>query len=256
MCKHLSQFANEQEFNHDQVSLSFSDLNSPCSQVFKNEQSEPLTYDQEEDGTNYGEANTFRLVDILAMCDPPVRYEEVAILGATIDVHILWKCHTDSSPSKKKACVPEIKAARVIYHETDNGFQFDYAEYPDTPAVHHDQRTLVQLAGVRVSFHTSGTGGAFSIVDIVFRIAMVLALLTIANVVVDFFMCWIAPRSRQNYNRKYEMTPDFTDFFVAQERAASIRVQGNAALNHDDDSDDDDESGMGTDHSRPAVASL
>ena len=24
-------------------------------QVFKNEQSEPLTYDQEEDGTNYGE---------------------------------------------------------------------------------------------------------------------------------------------------------------------------------------------------------
>ena len=114
------------------------------------------------------------------------------------------------APSKKKVCVPEIKAARVIYHETDNGFQFDYAEYPDTPAVHHDKRTLVQLAGVRVSFHTSGTGGAFSIVDIVFRIAMVLALLTIANVVVDFFMCWIAPRSRQNYNRKYEMTPDFT----------------------------------------------
>lgn len=150
--------------------------------------------------------NTFTVSDLLLKCEPlPVRYEEVAELGAAIEVQFIWDC-----PVKRKdPCKPLVKARRLdtIFDPDNIGFGFSYPEYVDK-----DNRMLNEVRGVRIFFRTTGVGWMMSLAATITKASMGASLFALANIVADLLMTKIF-HLRSKYNaRKYENTPDFSEY--------------------------------------------
>lgn len=168
--------------------------------------------------------NTFTVRDLLLLCDPPTRYEEIAELGAAIEVQIHWKCSTRSM----HVCRPKIRSKRIdnIFDPENIGFSYSMATY-----LGPDQRIKEQRHGIRLYFKTVGEGSRLSMQITIFKMSTGGALLVLAPIVVDLVMLHFMSKRRRYRARKFIITPDFD--FMNEIEDVEIEV------------DDDDEELMG-----------
>lgn len=189
--------------------------------IYATDMSQPILYP--EPGFN-----TFTVRDLLLLCDPPVRYEEVSELGAAIEVQFVWTCNIDNP----FPCVPTIEARRidVLLSETEIGFKFkkkmDLGE---------DSRRLETRHGIRFYFKTVGTGKKFSVSAMIFKISTGIALLGFSPIIADFMMLNCFKLSKKYEARKYIYSQDFSEYFE------SLEAQGKTGSKVDDEDDDDED---------------
>lgn len=148
--------------------------------------------------------NTFTVRDLLMLCKPlPVRYEEVAELGAVIEVQFFWECNV-----KDKECHPGIKARRLdtVFDPDNIGFGFAYPEYLD-----ETHRVRNEVRGIRIFFRTAGVGKKVSISATITKASMGAALFSIAQIIADLLMTKVFALRKKYKARKFEKTPDFSD---------------------------------------------
>jgi len=148
--------------------------------------------------------NSFTVRELLMLCKPlPVRYEEVAELGAVIEVQFFWECNV-----KEKDCHPTIKARRLdtVFDPENIGFGYAYPEYIDA-----DHRMRNEVRGVRIFFRTAGVGKKISVAATITKLSMGCALFSLANIIADLLMTKVFTLKRKYIARKFEKTPDFSD---------------------------------------------
>lgn len=150
--------------------------------------------------------NTFSVRDLLLMCDPPVRYEEVAELGASIEVQFIWNCNVEH-----EGCDVLINARRVdtIFDENNIGFGFAIPQYTGNG----NERSIGNARGVRLFFRTVGTGRKLSWTSIIMKISTGVALLGVAPILGDLMMLKVFSLGKKYHARKYEYSEDFSEYF-------------------------------------------
>jgi P2X purinoceptor 4 len=161
--------------------------------------------------------NVFTVRELLMMCTPlPVRYEEIAELGAAIEVQFIWDCNV-----KEKDCKPVMKARRLdtIFDPDNIGFGFSYPEYLDD-----NSRLLNEVRGVRIFFKTSGSGRKVSVAATITKASMGASLFSIAQIIADLLMTRLFSLSRKYKARKYETTPDFSEHMEKVEERKKNQV--------------------------------
>lgn len=162
--------------------------------------------------------NVFTVHDLLMKCEPiPVRYEEVAELGAVIEVQFIWECAVKSS----NECVPDVRARRLdtIFDPDNIGFSFSYPEYIDK-----DHRQRNEVRGIRIFFRTTGTGRKMSITAIITKASMGASLFALAQIAADLLMTKVFHLKAKYNARKYENTPDFSEYMeeVEAKKAGAV----------------------------------
>merc|ERR1719235_724848 len=161
------------------------------------------------------------------ICDPPVRYEEIAELGAAIEVQIVWKCNVDGSCVRK----PRARRVDVLMDEDKIGFQFTWPFYTG-----EDQRVENKMSGVRFYFRTVGTGFKVSLAAIIMKCSTGIALLGFAPIIADLIMVNCFKLSKKYAARKYVYSEDLSDYF---DRLAEM--QDGEEILGDDDQEAEDE---------------
>jgi len=162
--------------------------------------------------------NVFTVSELLMMCEPlPVRYEEVAELGAVVEIQFIWECSVKS----KAECKPTVKARRLdsVFDPDHIGFGFSYPEYVDD-----DHRLRNEVRGVRLFFRTTGVGWKGSISATITKASMGASLFSIAQIIADLLMTKIFARRKKYNARKYENTPDFSEYMEVVEAKKALEV--------------------------------
>lgn len=164
--------------------------------------------------------NVFTIRELLLKCEPlPVRYEEVAELGAAVEVMFVWVCGV-----KEDDCKPKIKARRLdtIFDPENIGFKFDYTEHID-----ENTRFRNSVRGVRLFFRTVGIGKKMSVAATINRASLGAALLPIAIVTVDLMMIKLFKLRNKYKARKFELTPDFSEYMdsLSQRKAGAVKPE-------------------------------
>lgn len=149
--------------------------------------------------------NLFSVRELLSMSEPaPIRYEEIKALGAAVEVQIIWNCNVNQD-----LCMPEVKVRRVdtLLDPLHIGFSFAYPEY-----VSETERVLNELRGVRFCFRTVGTGRKVSLMGVITKASTSGALLGLAPIFADFLMLKVFSLKKKYFARKYDVSPDFSDY--------------------------------------------
>ncbi|CAK9100563.1 P2X purinoceptor 2 (P2X2) (ATP receptor) (Purinergic receptor) [Durusdinium trenchii] len=151
--------------------------------------------------------NLFTVRDLLLLCDPtPVRFEEISKLGAAIEVQFVWNCHINNDK-----CKPEVKVRRLdtLFDEAQFGYFFNDAEY-----ISEDERFLKKVNGVRIFLRTVGVGHRLSVIKLVMKASTAGTLLTVAPLIADLLMLQALALRKRYFARKYEVSPDFSEYMV------------------------------------------
>lgn len=170
---------------------------------YSNKQDEPVMFPAPG-------SNTFTVRDLLLLCEPPVRYEEVAELGAAIEVQVIWKCYVDSP----FGCQPAIRARRVDSLFDYDGTGFEYAHVHRTGP---DERVKETRSGIRLYVKTVGLGYMFSFPITIFKMSTGGSLLVFAPIIADLAMLHFFKYSKRYRARKFIITPDFDFIYDLQE---------------------------------------
>lgn len=163
--------------------------------------------------------NTFTVAELLRACEPvPVLYEEVAELGAAIEVQLNWHCNVAN-----KDCHPRLHAKRLdtIFSQEHIGFKFSYSEY-----VSETERVLNTVSGIRLLFRSSGRGRKVSVQATVQRFSLNSGLLLLAAITADLMMLKIFRLQKKYEARKYEASPDFSEYIdsLKKKREAMLAI--------------------------------
>lgn len=149
--------------------------------------------------------NLFTVRELLLLCEPtPVRFEEISMLGAAIEVSFVWNCHINNDK-----CKPEVKVRRLdtLFEESHFGYSVASAEY-----VNDDERYQKHAHGVRIFLRTVGSGHRLSVIKLVMKASTAGTLLTVAPLIADLLMLQVFALSRKYFARKYEVSPDFSEY--------------------------------------------
>lgn len=155
--------------------------------------------------------NTFTVRHLLSMVDPlPVHYEEVAHLGGMFEVGIRWECNL----LKQSACKPvsSIRRLDTLFDPESIGYNFSYSEYVDD-----NHRLKYDVSGIRFLFRTSGVGKKVSPAIAVTTLSTSATLVSLAIVVADLMLTKVFKDRKKFIARKFEKSPDFTDFMAKKE---------------------------------------
>jgi len=179
--------------------------------------------------------NVFSVRELLMMCKPlPVRYEEVAELGAVIEVQLFWECFVKSNnivtsifslfkseDDKNDDCKPSVQARRLdtVFDSDNIGFGFSYPEY-----LSDDERDQNDVTGIRLIFKTTGLGRKVSVSATITKASLGASLFGIAKIIADLLMTKVFALKRKYNARKYEYSPDFSEHMRKVEERNSAAV--------------------------------
>lgn len=180
-------------------SISFVQLHKGKTLFFSNIVDKPTQYPQPG-------FNTFTLRDILLLCNPPVRFEEVSELGAAIEVLFYWDCKVDNP----FGCHPTVFARRIdSLLDTDN---IGYA-YKTAQEIGDGLRRTEHRKGIRLFFKSVGRGAKVSLSAMILKASTGASLLALAPIITDFIMLRALKLSRKYLARKYVYSQDFSDIW-------------------------------------------
>lgn len=182
-------------------------------------------------------ANTYTVRDLLLICDPPVRFEEVSELGAAIEIQFVWNCNVnlgEEAAGHFGRCFPKISARRIdsLFDEENIGFSFKYPWYTG-----EDQRELVQMSGIRFYLRTVGTGQKVSLTVIILKLSTGASLIGFAPILVDLMMLNLFKLSQKYKARKYIESEDFSKYMDMLGKSSGDDSDG-------DETDDDEEADL------------
>jgi len=167
----------------------------------------------------------FTVRELLKKCEPlPINYEEVAELGAVVEVGFRWDCNVKpamkSALKKPATCIPKIHVRRLdtILDPDNIGYGFHHAEY-----LSDDLREQYEVRGLRFMFRTNGTGKRISMAATIMTCSTSGTLLSIAIVIADLMLTRIFSNRKKYCARKFENTPDFSKFMEEQEEKQKAR---------------------------------
>lgn len=172
--------------------------------------------------------NVFSVRDLLMMAEPvPVRYEEIAELGAAVETQFVWDCDVS-----RPICKPKVKVRRidVLFDENNIGFAVDYAY-----KISDEERMLIRARGVRIYIRSVGEGRAFSLNALIMKISTSMTLLSLAPILADLIMLKLTKNAKKFEARKFEASPDLSDFFEAQEKKDQMSLINPANLEAEDE---------------------
>jgi len=167
--------------------------------------------------------NVFTVRDLLLKCKPvPVRYEEISELGAVVEVQFFWKCDAG-----KDHCTPELKTRRVdvLFDKNNIGYSWGYPEY-----ISQDERLLYEMTGVRFYFRSVGRGEQLSVAAIVMKLSTSSTLLSLAPIIADLLMLNAFALRKKFRARKYEVSPDFSEYFAELEEKKKKQEEAQAEM--------------------------
>lgn len=152
--------------------------------------------------------NTFSVKDFLLSCNPPVRLEEIAELGAAIEVQFVWRCTVGNF----YGChVNELMARRIDKDFDTNGeIGFNYKVAVSTG---QDRREVQQRKGIRFYFRTAGFGSKLSLSEIIVKFSMGLSLINLVPMITDWVMLYVSKLRIKYRARKFIYSEDFSDYF-------------------------------------------
>jgi len=162
--------------------------------------------------------NAFTVRELLMKCEPlPVRYEEIAELGAVIEVQFVWECNV-----KGKECHPFVQARRIdTTFDPDNiGFGFSYPEYIDA-----DTRVRNEMRGVRIFFRTTGVGKKVSVAATINKASLGAALFAIGQIIADLALTRVFALKRKYNARKFDTTADFSEYMSTVEARKMTEIK-------------------------------
>lgn len=157
--------------------------------------------------------NTFTVKELLLLCDPPVRYEEISELGAAIEVQFKWNCIIDYIYGCKLGVVRAQRVDSQMDHEL-TGFEFTNAVSMGTGL-----RQMQRQSGIRFYMRTIGTASKFSMAEVIFKVSTGLALLGFAPVITDFVMLNLLKGKKKFEARKFEHTKAFNQYLKDESEA-------------------------------------
>jgi hypothetical protein len=177
--------------------------------------------------------NTFLVADLLQLCDPPVRFEEVRELGAAIEVQFVYDCKVNGKPED---CPSKIVARRIDAQldEDHIGFNFAYPEYTSPTT-----RRLNDVRGLRFYLRTTGTGSQPDVTVAVMMISTGIALLGFAPALTDYFLERCFKNSQKYRARKFEISEDFSDLPPPKSKAAAAGLCGAAEPESEEEEEDE-----------------
>lgn len=149
--------------------------------------------------------NAFTVRDLLLNTEPaPVRFEEVSELGAALEVQFLWKCNVE-----REKCKPEVHIKRLdsVFDPENIGFKFKWSE-----TISETERVINYVHGIRFFFRTTGIGRKISIPAIVQNFSLNSSLISLAGLLCDLLMTKVFAGRQKYIARKYEVSPDFSDY--------------------------------------------
>jgi hypothetical protein len=190
-------------------------------QVFANQMESPIMWPA-------ADYNTFTVKDLLTLCDPPVRFEEISELGAAIEVQMVWKCNVVSGKCETK---PRARRVDTLLNAEKIGFTFTWPVYTGK-----DKRMENKMSGIRFYLRTVGTGYKVSIAEIIMKLSTGAALLGFAPIIADLMMTNCFRHSKKYEARKYVYSEDLSDYF---DKLAEM--QGQEEVLSDDAQDAEDE---------------
>mmetsp|Transcript_76907 Transcript_76907/g.135489 ORF Transcript_76907/g.135489 Transcript_76907/m.135489 type:complete len:386 (+) Transcript_76907:78-1235(+) len=171
--------------------------------------------------------NLFTVRELLLKVEPtPVRFEEIRDLGATIEVQFIWNCQVTD-----ETCKPEVKVRRldILFDADQFGYFFNHAEY-----ISEDERYLNQVHGVRIFLRTVGSGKRLNLVKLIMKASTAGTLLTIAPLIADLLMLQVFAQAKKYFARKYEISPDFSEYMDQLSEKKKADAARDALLAPDD----------------------
>lgn len=162
--------------------------------------------------------NLFTLRDLLMRVEPvPIHFEEVTKLGASIEVQFVWDCSMASD-----VCKPQVKARRIDTRLDRESFGFSFS-YPET--ISDDERVLNEMTGIRIMIRSVGTGRQVSLVELITKASTAGTTLYLVPMIADLLMLQAFKSARKYFARKYEISPDFSEFMEKlEEKQAQERL--------------------------------
>lgn len=178
--------------------------------------------------------NTITLRQILLECTPPVRFEEVAELGAAIEVQWVWNCNVDFPKCEKRMLARRLD---VQLDEDHIGFHFGWPMYDD--GMNGETRELREMYGIRLYFRTVGTGKKVSFAAIIFKMSTGMALLGFAPIIADLMMLNCFKLSKKYMARKYVESLDFSEYFDNFDQEEQDELDADAEEIEDEQEDEE-----------------
>nr|XP_020456136.1 P2X purinoceptor 5 [Monopterus albus] len=144
----------------------------------------------------------FRVGDLVSWAGHD--FQEMAVKGGSIGIHIQWKCDLDKDYSQ---CNPQYSFTRLdmnLNNSVTSGYNFRYARY------YKDQngetyRTLYKVYGIRFDIMINGQAGKFNIVPTVIAIGSGVALLGAGAFACDMILLYMMNTSSLYRERKFEI---------------------------------------------------
>ncbi|XP_070619328.1 P2X purinoceptor 4-like [Erythrolamprus reginae] len=148
----------------------------------------------------------FRLGDIVKAAGQS--FQEMAIEGGVMGVHIRWDCDLDKAASH---CVPKYSFRRIdsrqSAHSVSPGYNFRFAKYYRTSS-NDEYRTLIKAYGIRFDIMVFGNAGKFNIIPTMINIGSGLALFGVATVLCDVIVLYFMKKRNHYREKKYKYVRD------------------------------------------------
>ncbi|XP_037056762.1 P2X purinoceptor 5 isoform X3 [Peromyscus leucopus] len=146
-------------------------------------------------------------------------FQDIALKGGVIGIHIEWDCDLDKAPSK---CNPHYYFNRLDNKHTQSissGYNFRFARYyRDDNGV--EFRDLMKAYGIRFDVIVNGKAGKFSIIPTVINIGSGLALMGAGAFFCDLVLIYLIRKSEFYRDKKFEKVR-------GQEEEANVELEAN-----------------------------
>lgn len=171
--------------------------------------------------------NEFTVNDLLAATMQKLHFEDINQHGCAVEVQFIWNCNVNDD-----TCIPDVMARRVDVEmwPENHGFSFFKSEL-----ISETERNLEHISGVRLYFRTVGLGRKFSTAAIILRASLNSSLLALAAIITDFMMLKIFKHRKKYMARKYEESPDFSDYMDALKEKTAAEERFRQQQDEEDD---------------------
>ncbi|XP_020820340.1 P2X purinoceptor 5 isoform X1 [Phascolarctos cinereus] len=131
-------------------------------------------------------------------------FQEMALEGGVIGIHIEWDCDLDRGPS---ACEPQYSFRRLdnrfAEKSVSSGYNFRFAKYyQDANGV--EFRTLMKVYGIRFDVLVNGKAGKFNIIPMVINVGTSMALMGAGAFFCDLVLIYLIKKSHFYREKKFE----------------------------------------------------
>jgi len=147
----------------------------------------------------HARANTYKLRDLLRMAN--LDKEDFVENGAVLIVNALYDCNLDD-----KKCQVQVETMQV---DTATGFNHVHNHVYFENGIR--KRDSYRMYGIRIAAFATGFGRRTSMAQIILQLSSAIAMLSVAEMITDFWLMSVVPERRHYTEQKIQMSEDFNE---------------------------------------------